>query len=254
MVVLGFYVHRGISRRRADAIMSLEKSGNTGSNEQGQGAGGSHEATGVLGDLSGGRSGGHGGRAHGSGVGGSEGGRAGDGAAAGGAASDTSGAVVGGRVCGSGVKGGRSACRRSGGWFGDLRGQGAGDAIRSSASNEIHAVGAAPRLALDVAGAVVASLARVTGVVRAACLGGLGVVAVHGVVVGEAGVVAGTASLGTGGTSSANTLGGLVAILTTLNTEQFASRHLHELGLGFVRLQLRGGGLSSERENREGGD
>ena len=141
-------------------IRSLEESSKTSGDEQGQSTGGGNEVAGVLRDA--GRAGGRGEGSDGdSRVGDGQGGRGGEGARA---RSGGVGVVAGG---GGGGRGGREAGggagaggRRAGG-LGNLRGQRAGDTVGSGAGNEIHAVGAAPGLALVVTSAVVAGVARV---------------------------------------------------------------------------------------------
>ncbi len=140
-------------------IRSLEESSKTSGDEQGQGTGGGNEVAGVLRDAS--RLGGRGvGSNDDSRVGDGQRGRGSDSAGAGGGGVDGV-AHRGGGGRGARGDGGAGAGGRRAGGLGNLRGQRAGDAVGSGAGNEIHAVGAAPGLALVVTSAVVASVAGV---------------------------------------------------------------------------------------------
>lgn len=167
-----------------------------------------------------------------------------------------------------GAGGGGGGCRRGG--FGCGRGGGSGAGSRrcrtrslghqaarhsvgGGASLEVHRVRAAPRLAGLVGSAVVASVARVSGQVRAASLAGEGIEAVNLLVGRRASCVAFSASILAGGTRAAHGLLRLVTrgILTATDGEQLASRHLHELGLVGLRL---GGDVEGEGEGGQRGD
>ena len=142
-------------------IRSLEESSKTSGDEQGQSTGGGNEVAGVLRDA--GRGGGRGEGSDGdSRVGDGQGGRGGEGARARGGVGVVARGGGGGRGARDDGRSAGAGGRRAGG-LGNLRGQRAGDAVGSGAGNEIHAVGAAPGLALVVTSAVVAGVAGVYG-------------------------------------------------------------------------------------------
>jgi len=148
------------------AVMSLEKGSKAGRKEDERG-GGADDAGSTLGDLGGGwlgsrlagrdgrRVGTHGARAgHKRRV---PGGRANGGG--GGVQSDADGRAArrggGRRSRGAGAGGGRGRGGRG------LRDQASGDGVGRGAGGQVHALGAAPRLALGVGCAVVSGVARV---------------------------------------------------------------------------------------------
>lgn len=166
-------------------------------------------------------------------------------------------AAAGGRGCrrggfgcgrGSGSGAGSRRCHAGG-----LGHQAARHTVGGGASLEVHRIRAAPRLASLVGGAVVASVARVSGQVRAAGLASKRVEAVDLLVRRRASCVAVSASILASGARAAHGLRRLVTrgILTATDGEQLASRHLHELGLIGLRL---GGDVEGEGEGRQRGD
>lgn len=172
----------------------------------------------------------------------------------------------GGRGGGAAGAGGRSGC---GGGRG-LRDEGPVNLVRGSAGSQVHALGAAPRLALLVGGAVVSGVARVCGrlaesqglqlqerhtarLVRAANLPSGRVEAVNCVIARGASLVAGTAGLGARGSGVAGSLLRLVArvVLAADDAKHVAHRHLHVAGLVGRGL---GGDTGGEGQGRESGD